>query len=257
MTHPTPTTVALLLIGDELLTGKIEDANGPLVVRTLRERGAELRELRTVPDDIHVIARAMRELSEEHDVLVTSGGVGPTHDDVTLEAAALAFGDTLDERPELVALIDAAFGHAPASHKVWMRMACVPTRSVLVHHPGTRWPAQRIENMWILPGVPQIFERQFLEISSAWACAPVAQVTLYLRSGEGAIADALRAAVERFSSVRFGSYPVLDGEGFRTRVTVESRAAEVLDEAVQWLRDALGADQIVRETRGTQLDARS
>ena len=110
-------------------------------------------------------------------------------------------------------------------------MACVPTRSVLVRHSGTRWPAQRIENVWILPGVPQLFERQFLEISSAWAGAPVAQVTLYLRSGEGAIAEVLRAAVERFTSVRLGSYPVLDGEEFRTRVTVESRTSESLEAA--------------------------
>lgn len=254
MSEPRPPTLALLLIGNELLTGKVQDKNGPLVIATLRERGAELRELRVVPDDVATIAAALRELAERYDAVLTSGGVGPTHDDVTLEAVAQAFDDPLVERAELRTLIDAAFAHDEGERRVWQRMAWVPGSTELVIEEGMRWPVQRVRNAWILPGVPQIFERQFLGIAAHFEATPCRQVTLYVSVGEGAIAEPLRDADARFPAVSFGSYPVLGHADYRTRLTLESRDADGLEAARLWLRDAIGSEHVVHEARGTALD---
>ncbi len=241
-------TVSLLLIGTELLTGKIVDTNGAHAIRQLNALGATTLEVRIVLDTTEVIAGAINELRAKSDFLITSGGIGPTHDDLTMDAVGEAFGVSSVHRPDLQDHIDRVFGDDEQKHRVWSRMASVPDGCELLHEKGLFWPVYRIQNVFVLPGVPQIFVRQFDFIKDQFRGSPKSLTVLYMSVGEGKIAEPLSAATTRFPGVDFGSYPVIDSSEFRTRITVECTESAHADEALAWLQERLG-DEIVRVER--------
>jgi molybdenum cofactor synthesis domain-containing protein len=236
--------VALLLVGNELLSGKVVDTNGPYAIHALRRVGAELCETRVVQDDIDGIADAITALRHKYDVVLTSGGVGPTHDDVTLEAVALSFRDVLEVRQELMDVVNRVFGSDAEAVRVWSRMARVPSRCELVQDAEMRWPIHRLDNVYVLPGVPQAFEKQLDGILPRFSAPTVNLRTLYVNLGEGKIAEPLTAVSLAFSDVGFGSYPVVDDGRYRTRLTVESRHPQRLEEASAALVSAIGREHI-------------
>ncbi|MEZ4314218.1 MAG: molybdopterin-binding protein [Polyangiaceae bacterium] len=148
-------TAAALVIGNELLTGKIHDQNIVVLARTLRSAGVELRRVVMVLDDLDTIAAEVRSLSASHDTLFTSGGVGPTHDDVTIAAVARAFGVEVVGAPEIEQMLRAYYGDRITEGH--LAMAKVPAGARLSRSKGGVWPAIIKENVWVLPGVPQIF----------------------------------------------------------------------------------------------------
>src|SRR5262249_6660861 len=148
-------TAAALLIGNELLTGKTHEANLVNLARTLRTVGVKLCRAVMVPDELEVIAAEVRALASSHDVVFTSGGGGPTHDDITIEAIALGFGVRAVVHPEFEALLHNVYKEKMTD--AHLRMALVPEGAELVHHEETRWPTVRMRNVWILPGVPEAF----------------------------------------------------------------------------------------------------
>ena len=240
--------VSLLLIGNELLTGKIVDSNGTYAVKKLAALGATVVELRVVRDDVAAIADSIRELRERSDWVLTSGGIGPTHDDLTMQAVARSFDVALEHRPELQDHIDTYFGEDEERHRVWSRMACVPAGCDLIREDGMFWPVYRMQNVYVLPGVPQIFVRQFDRIAEEFRGAERELVVVYVTVGEGRIAEPLTAATNMFQDTAFGSYPVMDNAEFRTRITVESDSSEELNEAVSWLCERFG-DEVARVER--------
>lgn len=247
-------TVAILLIGNELLSGKIVDSNGAYAVKRLTELGATVTELRVVRDGEEAIASALNALRSSSDWVLTSGGIGPTHDDLTMPAVARAFAVEMEHRPELQEHIDRFFNDDPERHRVWSRMASVPAGCELTHEDGMYWPVYRMKNVYVLPGVPQIFVKQFDHIAARFRGSARELVVLYLSVGEGRIAEPLTEATERFPDVAFGSYPLMGNPDHRTRLTVECADEKSLDRAVAWLESAF-AEVLVRVERdATTLD---
>ena len=201
-----PTTAAALIIGNEILSGKIADKNLSVLARTLRGLGIELARAVTIRDEMDVIVEEVRALSRAHAWLFTSGGVGPTHDDLTIEAVARAFDAPVEVEPELEALIRGAYGDALRDGH--LLMARIPRGARLVRNDHVPWPAVLMRNVWVLPGVPEIFERKMTLLESVVSKAPPF-VSLVVVSGldEGNLKPYLDRVVEGYPDVDVGSYP--------------------------------------------------
>jgi molybdenum cofactor synthesis domain-containing protein len=246
---PTP-TAGLVLIGDELLSGKVVDENGAVLIKSLRSQGVAVRELRVIADDLEAIATSVRELAASYTWVFTTGGVGPTHDDITLEGVARAFGVPLVENEGMMQQIDELFASDPVKRESFRKMARVPVGSTLLRSAEIRWPIYQVENVFILPGVPQIFRKQFEAIRDRFRAEPFFLRTIYFRIGEGGLAALVTDACDRFPGVAFGSYPVWDEPDYRVRVTIESKERDQVDSAYRWLADQFDGDEIYKVVDG-------
>lgn len=238
MTDTARTTLGLVLIGEELLSGKIDDENGPYVIRKCREQGLKLREIACIGDTTGTIAETVRRFSAQYDIVLTSGGVGPTHDDVTMKGIAEAFGVGIHTDPEVKSQIEARFGDDVEALRVWVRMANVPETCRCIFDEA-RLPIFVVENVFVLPGVPQFFRHQVDVVLAQQRDAPVRMRTLYLRLSEGQIAERLESTAERFPRVTLGSYPVYGHPDYKTRITLEHTDEAVVRDAAQWLSEQL------------------
>lgn len=237
-------TAALLLIGNELLSGKVQDANLIVLARDLRALGVRLDRVVMVLDDVETIAREVRELSSTHDWLFTSGGVGPTHDDVTLESVARAFEVPIERRSELESLLRNLYGERCTEGH--LRMADLPAGAELVaemdhdpdlvevHGKTLPWPATLVRNVFVLPGIPQIFQ---LKLSAVRArlrklgAQAFVSYAVFTDMDEGHLKPLLDAVVARFPDVEVGSYPTWIGAPYRTKLTFDSCDASRVKEA--------------------------
>ena len=233
-----PPTAAALLIGNELLSGKVQDANLVVLARDLRALGVRLTRVVMIEDDIETISREVFALAAQHDWLFTSGGVGPTHDDVTLAAVARAFEVPIERREELAGLLRAFYGdRCTEGH---LRMADVPQGTEFVSEmegepdlveiggKRTPWPAILVRNVFVLPGIPQVFQmklsavRARLRKKHAGNAAYVSRAVL-TDMDEGHLKPLLDAVVARFADVEVGSYPAWYGAPYRTKLTFDGR----------------------------------
>lgn len=213
-------TAAALLIGNELLSGKIQEANLIELARTLRSIGIDLRFATMVPDDEADIIREVQRLSKAFDVVFTSGGIGPTHDDITLEAVGKAFGAVAQVDPRLDAILKTAYGeNYTTAHQ---RMALVPQGATQQRSADSRWPTIVVENVWCLPGVPEIFKSR-LELVKEQMRGPKQFFSraVYTDMDEGHVAPLLDQIVERYPQVSVGSYPTLTGTDHCTKLTFD------------------------------------
>jgi molybdenum cofactor synthesis domain-containing protein len=238
---------AILLIGNELLSGKVVDENARYLTRELRELGVTLARIEVIPDDAADITATVRALSARHDYVFTSGGVGPTHDDVTLAAVGAAFGMPLARNAELEALLRAGMG--ARLHERDLVMADVPTGARLEHgaRGSSSWPVVVVENVWILPGVPSIFRRKFESVRERFRAAPIHARAVYSREGEGPIAAFLDEVVAAYPSVEVGSYPHLDAPDYRVKITLDGRDRAAVDAATDRLVERLGTNVVKTE----------
>ncbi|MEA2697817.1 MAG: hypothetical protein QOI66_2088 [Myxococcales bacterium] len=241
-----PRVAAILLIGNELLSGKVEDENARYLVRELRDLGVTVGRIEVIPDVAADITESVRALSQRFDLVFSSGGVGPTHDDLTLPAVADAFGMSMNRNPDLEAMLRASF--AQHLHERDLRMADVPSGARLEYGPGGRtaaWPVVVVRNVWVLPGVPAIFRRKFELVRELFRGQPIFGRAVYSRASEGPIADALDAVVAAFPTVEVGSYPHLDAVDYRVKITLDGRDQAAVDGAAADLVARLG-DAVVR-----------
>lgn len=232
-------TAAMLLIGNELLSGKVQDANLIVLARDLRLLGVRLNRVVMVLDDVETISREVRALASTHDWLFTSGGVGPTHDDVTLEAVARAFEVKIERRDELASLLRSFYGDKCTEGH--LRMADVPEGtefcSEMDHDPdlveaGGRklpWPAILMRNVFVLPGIPQIFQMKLSAVRARLkrlnARAFVSHA-VFTDMDEGHLKPLLDAVVAKFPDIEVGSYPAWIGAPYRTKLTFDGRDVE-------------------------------
>jgi molybdenum cofactor synthesis domain-containing protein len=213
-----------LVIGNEILSGKVADANVVELARLMRSLGIELRRVVMIEDDLDVIVREVRDLSKAHTWLFTSGGVGPTHDDVTVEGVAMAFGRKVVEAPELATMIREHYKERCTEGH--LRMALVPEGASLETTEAVRWPTIRMENVWLLPGVPEIFKLK-LEVVGA-RISPAGTFTthaVYTQMDEGHLKPLLDDVVARFPDVFVGSYPKWMDPSYKTKLTFDGRDA--------------------------------
>jgi len=237
------TTAAIVLIGNELLSGKFRDENAAWLAGRLRTLGVDLRRIVTVPDIEADIVDEVRKCAERYTHVFTSGGVGPTHDDITIDAIARAFDVPLVRDPTLEHILQTHFkDRLNAAH---LRMANVPAGTTLQHGGSVAWPIVRFRNVIILPGVPEIFRAKFEIIASTFQSIAFHIRNLWLNSDEGEIA-ALLEDVERAFGVQIGSYPRIDRADHRVRITVEARRQGPVDAAVAALLSRLAPAEVVR-----------
>jgi molybdenum cofactor synthesis domain-containing protein len=221
---PPPVTAAAVVIGDEILSGKVEEANIPVLARALRQLGILLRRVVVVMDDVETIAREVALLSKEHDWLFTSGGVGPTHDDVTIEAVAKAFGVRVVTSPEMEAMLRAHYRERCTEGH--LRMALIPEGASLEVSEAVRWPTIRLRNTWLLPGIPEVFRMKLPVVVArvgATSCAPFVSRAVYVKMDEGELKPLLDRVVAAFSDVSVGSYPKWLDPTYRTKLTFDGR----------------------------------
>ncbi len=228
-------TTAVVIIGDEILSGKFTDENGPYLIRRLRELGADLARMAVIGDEVEDIAREVRDCAARYDHVLTTGGVGPTHDDRTLEGVAAAFDVALELRGELSDLLD-QFGLE--RNEANLRMATLPVGATLVDSPKSSFPVVRMRNVWVFPGIPSLMHKKFEDVAHAFAGAPLHRSRLYCLQLESEIAHELAATQVAFPQVAIGSYPRW-GESFRVMVSLDSRDPDALAAAEASLRGKL------------------
>ena len=223
---PAPPAAAVLVIGNEILSGKVDEANVGMLARALRDAGVLLRRVVVVMDDVEVIVREVRELAATHDWLFTSGGVGPTHDDVTIEAVARAFGVPVVSSPEMEAMLRAHYGERCTEGH--LRMALIPQGASLETTAEVSWPTIRLRNTWLLPGIPEVFRMKLPVVLGVIArlgksAAAFVSHAAYVQLDEGVLKPALDRVVAAFPDVSVGSYPKWRDSEYRTKVTFDGR----------------------------------
>jgi molybdenum cofactor synthesis domain-containing protein len=245
MTQRIVRTAAALVIGNELLSGKIRDANLAELARALRALGIRLERVVMLPDDIAILAKEVRELSEHFDVVFTSGGVGPTHDDVTVEAIAHAFQVEVVLDPKLSELLRGVYGDRITD--AHLLMARVPQGALLCGSPDVEWPTPVMNNVWILPGIPDLFRLKLLTVR-AWLRGPAPFVSraLFLRLEEPLLKPLLDGVVSRHPGVEIGSYPKWFDPTYRTQITFDAGTSDAADAALNDLRGLVSASDVVR-----------
>ncbi len=220
-------TAAVLVIGDELLSGRTKDTNVGHIAETMTSIGIDLREVRFVPDVEEEIVAALNALRARYTYVFTTGGIGPTHDDITADAVAKAFGVGIDFDPRAVALLKERF--TGDLNEARMRMARIPNGAELVVNPVSKAPGFWIGNVITMAGVPSIM-RAMLDhvVPQLKTGAKVLSETIDAGLKEGDIATDLREIANNHPDTTIGSYPYMNEKGFATRVVVRSRDAAKL-----------------------------
>jgi len=233
---PQEVTACVLIIGNEILSGRTADENLAYLAKGLNEVGVRLREARVIPDDGPTIVATVNEVRRKYDYVFTTGGIGPTHDDITSACIAEAFGVPLILHPEARRLLES---HYPpgALNEARLRMAHVPEGATLLPNPISRAPGFRIENVFILPGVPQIMRAIFSEARhNLRGGARVLSRSVSCTLGEGTIANDLTALQNRYPELEIGSYPYFRRADFGTTLVVRGTDRERLMSAVEELK---------------------
>jgi len=232
-------TAAVLIIGDEILSGRTQDTNLRDIAKYLAVLGVDLAEARTVPDVHEEIVDALNALRARYDYVITTGGIGPTHDDITADAVAAAFGVELYEHPEIVAMMEARWGDQLNAAR--RRMARVPVGGELVKNPVQGPPGFTIGNVFTLAGVPQIMRGMLEDVGPRLRGGrPVISRTVRVEgSGEGAIAAPLEAVAKAHPAMSLGSYPFYGEGGFGSNLVLRGRDADEVAATVQELIAAL------------------
>jgi FAD synthetase len=239
-----PKTAGIILVGNEILSGKIQDANAVYLCRELRALGVDVRRITVIPDEVDLIAREVAAFSADHDVVFTSGGVGPTHDDVTIEGVARAMGVPIVRHARLVGLLEQFYG--AAIKEAHLKMAEIPEGAELVTDENVRFPTILMRNVYVLPGVPEIFRRKFDAIRERFRDAPIHLRNVFVSVGEGVLADYMNDLVRDFPELAVGSYPEFSNPEYRVKVTLESRDSAYVERALAEFVSRLPTDSIVR-----------
>ena len=239
-----PRSAGILIIGNEILSGKVKDSNSSFLAAELRALGVCLTHISVIPDDVEVIGKEAVGFSEAHDFVFTSGGVGPTHDDVTMEGIAKGFNVRVIPHPELVTYFHSHYGDRV--NPAILKMAEVPEGAELIYAPGMGFPLVSFKNIFIMPGIPQYLIIKFSAIKERFRSTAIHLRRLFLRANESDIAEALDSVVRAYSDVTFGSYPILDNPEYSIIVTAESRSEDALARSVMELMSRLPRTVIVR-----------
>lgn len=223
-------TAAMLVIGDEILSGRTRDANMHHLAQELVKVGIDLKEVRIVSDDGPAIQNAVRALSEQYDTVITSGGIGPTHDDITADNIAAAFGASIDVRDDARALLEAHYAAQNVElNAARLRMARIPEGATLIDNPVSVAPGFTLGNVHVMAGVPAVFQTMVASVlPTLTGGAPLLSQSLRIMRGEGDIAGPLAALAADFPGLSIGSYPFQRDGVFGAQVVIRgTEAADV------------------------------
>lgn len=226
-------TAALLVIGDEILSGRTKDKNIGTIADYCTALGIDLREVRVVPDVEEEIVAALNAVRARYDYVFTTGGIGPTHDDITADAVAKAFGVGISQDERAVAMLRERFPNPADLNEARLRMARIPHGADLIENPISKAPGFRIGNVHVMAGVPSIMQAMFDAIAPTLNTG-VKMLSVSLDSGglpEGAYGTPLAALQKVHPGVIIGSYPSFDGQRFRNQIVLRARDPEALEAA--------------------------
>ena len=241
---PRDLLAAIIVIGNEFLSGKVVDTNAPFLTRELRMIGVTLKRILTIPDEVDEIAEAVKEFRPRYDVVFTSGGVGPTHDDVTMEGIAKGLGRRLVRHPAIEGRLREFYKEHVNDAR--LKMSEVPEGAELLVDGRLGFPTVKCENFYILPGIPELFEQKFEALRERFTATPYTLRVVYTREGEGSIAEHLNATLAAFPDLLLGSYPKLSHPEYTVKLTLESKDPEYVDRALAHLLRLLPVDAVVR-----------
>jgi len=237
-------TAALVVIGDEILSGRTQDKNVGQLATWLNDHGIRLAEVRIVPDDSGRIGEAVNALRASHDYLFTTGGIGPTHDDITVDAIAAAFGVPVIVHPEARRILEDYYRDRPGGlTEARMRMARTPEGAELLKNPSSGAPGIRMDNVYILAGVPGIAASMLEALTGKLEGGrPVVSVTVGARAPESDVADLLRETEEAHPGVAIGSYPFFRDGRYGSNFVIRSEDGDLArrtgDKLAERLREA-------------------
>jgi FAD synthetase len=235
----------IVVIGNEILSGKTADSNSAFLARELRQLGVTLKRVAVIPDELDVIAETVRDFHRQFDLVFTSGGVGPTHDDITIEGVARALGRRVMTHPELEARI-LEYLNGRAANAAHLKMAEVPEGAELLTDGRLRFPTIKVENIYILPGIPEILQQKFHALKDRFAADPYFLKVVYTNEVESVIAASLNETLSAFPDLLLGSYPKINDPGYRVKVTLESKDKEYVERAFTHLLKLLPAGCVVK-----------
>jgi molybdenum cofactor synthesis domain-containing protein len=235
-------SAGILVIGNEILSGKVEDTNSPYLSRELRALGVDLQRILVIPDDVEIIARETRVMSEAYDYVFTSGGIGPTHDDLTMDGIASAFGVPIERSESIVNRLQRAIGND--LNQSQLKMALVPKGAQLLDVGDLWFPVVIFENVHILPGIPELLRKKFESISQRFKGVPILLKRVYVKRLESEIAESLNDLLGDFPELMLGSYPKIGVDAFHVLLTLESRDAGYLQSALDALLQRLPGESI-------------
>jgi molybdenum cofactor synthesis domain-containing protein len=227
-------TAAILIIGDEILSGRTRDANMHYLAGELTRIGIDLKEVRVVADETPAIVAAVNALRATYAHVFTSGGIGPTHDDITADAVAAAFGMALAVRDDARAILAAHYDRSGLEfNTARQRMARIPEGALLIDNPISAAPGFSLENVHVMAGVPDIFKAMVASLLPRLTGGrPVLSQTLRVDRGEGMIAEPLGALAAEFDDLSFGSYPFIQNGAYGTNIVVRGTDAARIDAAI-------------------------
>jgi molybdenum cofactor synthesis domain-containing protein len=229
----TISTAGILVIGDEVLSGRTKDKNIGFIADYLTALGIDLKEARIVSDVEADIVAAVNALRARYTYVFSTGGIGPTHDDITADAMAAAFAVGISHHPEASkTLVDYFTKMGREANEARMRMARIPHGASLIENSVSVAPGFRIENVFVMAGVPKVMQAMLETIAPSLTSGPkVESRTIEFQGGEGEVAKGLSDIQQRFPQVAIGSYPFESGQGFGTNLVLRSRDLKALDEA--------------------------
>ncbi|MEX0301122.1 MAG: competence/damage-inducible protein A [Leisingera sp.] len=234
-------TAAMLVIGDEILSGRTRDANMHYLAGELAKHGIDLKEVRIVSDDEAAIVTAVQALSGAYDHVFTSGGIGPTHDDITADCIAKAFEAHLDVRDDARAILQAHYDtQGLEMNEARLRMARVPDGAALIDNPVSAAPGFTIGNVHVMAGVPMIFQSMVASVMPTLTGGrPMLSQTLRVFRGEGEIAGPLRSLAEAYADLSVGCYPFQKDGAFGANIVIRGTDGARVDAAMTELAKEL------------------
>ncbi len=233
-------TACALIIGNEVLSGRTKDANLAFLGESLNTLGIRLMEARVIPDIHEVIAATVNEVRAKFDYVFTTGGIGPTHDDITAECIAAAFGLPLIQNPEARAILEDFYGQEDLNEGR-LRMANTPEGATLIENPVSRAPGFQVENVFVMAGIPRVMQAQFKTLESRLTGGrPMISHTFSLALPESVLAPGLGAIQEAHDGVEIGSYPFQRHGRFGVRLVLRATERSELDHVAGLVRDLIG-----------------
>lgn len=226
-------TAGILVIGNEILSGKVVDTNSPYLCERLRGLGVDVDRIVTIPDEIETIASEVKAMSERYTYVFTSGGIGPTHDDLTIEGVAAAFGRTVEINEDLEGMLRSVIGDDLSECQ--LKMAKVPAGATLIDSSDKWFPLVVVDNVYIFPGIPEGLHRKFESASKHFSGTPYVLKQVYVKRHETEIVDTLNDLLEAFPDLVLGSYPKIREPSYKVLLTLESRDEDYVQRALDQL----------------------
>jgi len=212
-------TAGIIIIGDEILSGKVQDENSFFMAKELWAHGISVCRISIISDVTDAIAGEVRDFSERYDYVFTSGGIGPTHDDITIDGIAKAFGVRTVVHVTLRELLEKRLATLSREQ---LKMAEVPEGAELLTDDSISFPLIKFRNVFVFPGIPQLLRKKFLAIERLFDEPVIHLKKIYLNGSESRIAPVLSEIVAHYKNVKIGSYPVIDSSDYSVMVTLES-----------------------------------